>query len=184
MALRLFIVLLCSALFVQPVLALQSGLKIEIVQGDSARYVVQQIVAAPRVRVVDSAGNPVAGAVVSFSAPDFGPSGEFSNDGRAIMVETGVDGIAATGPYHPNGIAGRYQINVRAVFQGLTATTVIRQENIEQGRGRGKLIAILAIAGGAIGAVVAASRNGDGDPAPPSVPTITFGGAAVGAPTQ
>src|SRR5437867_10678096 len=144
---RLLVGFMCHLLALQPLLAQagQSGLKIVIVEGAGARNVAQQITARPIVVRVDNANNtPVAGAVVTFTAPEGGPSGEFSNDSRIVRVTTGADGLAQSGPYHPNATEGPYQIQVRADFQGQTVTAAIAQVNVAQTKGHGKLIAILA----------------------------------------
>jgi hypothetical protein len=133
------------------------------------------------VRVEDGAGNPVAGATVIFTSPSVGPSGEFADDSRTVRVLTGPDGLASAGVFHPNATTGSYQIRVTAELQGEIASAVISQANIAEKKGRGKLIAALAIAAAAAGAAIAYSRkNGNGGSA--DTPTITFGGAAVGAP--
>ena len=110
---RLLVGFMCHLLALQPLLAQagQTGLKIVIVEGAGARNVAQQITARPLVVRVDNANNsPVAGAVVTFTAPEGGASGEFSNDSRIVRVTTGPDGLAQSGPYHPNATEGSYQI--------------------------------------------------------------------------
>ena len=179
------VVLICQLLALEPLLAqqpgAQGGLRIVIVEGAAARNVVQQIAPRPLVVRIDDANNrAVSGAVVVFTAPEGGPSGEFANDSRIARVTTGPDGLAVAGTYHPNGIEGGYQIQVRAEFQGQMTTTTIAQANVAQKKGHGKLIAILAI-GGAAAAAAIASRSGSSSTTS-NTPTITFGGAAVGAP--
>jgi hypothetical protein len=182
-------VLMCGLLALQPAFGIQAGaqagLRIVVVEGGDARNVVQQIPAQPLiVRIEDASNRPVDGATVVFTAPQAGPSGEFENGSNTLSVITGPDGLAVARDYHPNVLTGSYQIQVRAEFQGQTATTAIAQRNIAAARrGRGKLIAILAIAGAAVGAVIAARSGGDDGPGETATPpTITFGGGAVGAP--
>jgi hypothetical protein len=132
------------------------------------------------VRVEDGTNRPVPGATVVFNAPELGPSGEFGNDSRTMIVTTDQDGLASAGVFHPNSIVGSYQIRVTAELQGETATTIISQTNISEKKGRGKLIAIVAIVGAAVGAAIAFRNKDNGTSS--DAPTITFGGAAVGAP--
>lgn len=183
---RLLAVVLCHALVTQAVLG-QQPLQIRVLQGDGAKNIVQQIAARPiTVRVEDSQGRPVVGARVVFTSPQVGPSGEFSNDLRTLEMTTDSRGTASADHYHPDGSVGPYVINVVAEFQNQTARAQIKQENVAQGKGHGKLIAILAIGGAAVAAIVAASLNKNGGGTTPSTggPTITLGGTStVGAPT-
>lgn len=188
---RVLVAIVCQLLVLQPVFGQQvngqRGLRIVVVEGAGARNVVQQIAARPLlVRVHDADNQPIAGAIVEFNAPDNGPSAVFENDSRTMIVTTDNDGLASAGTLHPNGISGSYSIRVRAEFEGQRAVAAIQQSNVEQGRGRGKMIAILGIVAAAVGAAIAVrSGGGDGPDEPeatPSTPTITFGGAAVGAP--
>ena len=175
---RLGIVVLCIFLSIQPVVA-QQGLRIVVVEGNNARNVVQQIAARPiAVRVEDAGGRPVSGATVTFTSPSAGPSGDFANDSPSLQVFTGDDGIAAARGYHPNALTGGYQIQVRAEFQGQTTSASIAQSNISQGKGHGKSFLIVGIAAAAAAAIVVRERNSSNN----STPTISFGGAAVGAP--
>jgi hypothetical protein len=180
---RSVLALFCQFLVLQTALgqpAPQQGLRIIVVEGEGAKNVAQQIAARPLiVKIVDASGRPVAGANVTFTAPEGGASGEFANDSRSIRVVTGGDGNANAGAFHPNGSEGPYQVVVRAEFQGQMATTTILQTNVAKSGGHKKTIAILLIAGAAAGAAVAAHRNNGSSS---SVPTITFGGSAVGAP--
>jgi hypothetical protein len=182
-------VFLCILLAFQPALVrqawAQSGLRIVVVEGADARNVVQQIPSRPLVvRIEDAKNRPLSGAMVTFTAPESGPSGEFDSGSRILTLVTGPDGRAIVQSYHPNALTGEYQIQVRAEFQGQTATAPIAQRNVGSApRGRGKMIAILAITAAAVAAVIAARRGNDTPPnTTPDAPTITFGGGAVGAP--
>jgi len=173
-------VLVLQGAWVQPAGA-QQALQIMVIEGEGARNVTEQISARPLVVRVQDANGPVAGATVTFTAPEGGPSGDFANDSRTVRVVTGADGTANAGPFHPNATEGPYQIVIRAEFQGRMATTSILQTNVAKGGGHKKLIAILAIAGAAAAAGIAAHGN-SGSSSSSSGPTITFGGSAVGAP--
>lgn len=179
------IVVLCELLVLHsawspPALA-QQNLQIMVVEGEGARNITNQIPARPLVvRIHDANGRPTAGAAVTFTAPEDGPSGEFANDSRSVRLVTGPDGIANAGPFHPNALEGPYQIVVRAEFEGQTATTSILQRNVAKGGGHKKLILIFAIAGAAAAAGIAAGHSSSSGSS--SGTTITFGGSAVGAP--
>jgi hypothetical protein len=174
---RLSVVVLCEFLLLQSVMA-QQGLRIVVIEGDKARNVVQQIAARPMVVRIEGPGGLVSGATVTFTAPASGPSGDFANDIRAFTTTTGPDGLAASGAFHPNNIQGSYPIQVRAEYEGMSASAALSQTNIGQRKGHGKLFAIVAIAAAAGAAIVVQQRRNSGDKAP----TITFGGGAVGAP--
>jgi hypothetical protein len=186
---RLLAFILCFLLAVPFSLAQQS-LRIVVVEGSDARNVMQQIAPRPlTVRVEDSAGRPVAGAAVIFTSPQTGASGEFANNARTLEVTTNAGGVASAVNYHPNAIAGAYDIEVRAQFQNQTASARIPQENIAQRKSRGRLLAILLVAGAVAAAVIGSSLKKENAPAPVPVtpdntPSITLGGGAVGAPSQ
>ena len=161
----------------------QLGLKIVVVEGANAKNTTQEIPIRPlTVRVETINNQPVPNAAVAFTAPESGPSGEFANDSRFFSVMTNEDGLATARGYHPNAITGTYSIRVRATWQGESATADISQSNLAPGHsGLGKRIAIIAIAGAAAGAVIAA-RGHSSSSSNSNAPTITFGGGAVGAP--
>ena len=190
---RVIVLVLCQLLVFQPALVQQlsaqgqqRGLKVIIVEGAGSRNVVQQIASRPlTVRVDDSANRPVAGVTVVFTSPQTGPSGDFDNESRTVTRTTGPDGLASSGAFHPNGLKGQYQVRVVAQYQGEMATTQIPQTNIAVKTGHGKLIATIAIAAAVAGAALAFRNKDNGSSTPtPTGPTITFGGAAVGAPKQ
>jgi hypothetical protein len=178
-------VMLCQLLIFQTILAqqlsAQAGIRIFIVQGDSARNIIQQIPPEPLVVRVEEDRRPIAGATVTFNAPVAGASGQFPNGSTTLSVTTDRDGLATVEGFHPNAIAGSYQIAVRATFQGQTTVANIRQFNVESKKGHGKLITVLALAGAAAGAALIA-RSGNGNGSSATTPTITLGDGAVGAP--
>ncbi len=170
-------------------------LKIVIVEGEGAINNIRQRTARePIVQVEDENDRPVAGATVLFLLPESGPGGTFPNGARSLTVMTDSNGRAVAKGLRPNNEAGKFQIQVEASYQNLTATTTINQANAvltaaAAGGISGKLIAILAIAGGAIagGVVAATGGNGNGGPGgpPPRPPTtISPGTPSVGAPPQ
>lgn len=180
---RPLLVVVCQFLILQTSpaqqLATQTALRIFILQGDGARNLVQQIPPEPLVVRVEEDRRPVAAAAVTLTAPAAGPSGQFGNGSTTFTLMTDQDGIAVVDGFHPNAIAGSYQIAVRATLKGQTALANIRQFNVEAKKGHGKLITVLAIAGAAAGAALIAKSGRDNGP---TAPTITLGDTAVGAP--
>jgi len=191
---RLFVVTFCFLLIAHSVSAAQSqaGLRIQIVQGDRARNILEQVPPVPiSVRITDRENRPVPGATVVFTTPTTGPSGDF--DGLNIFqTMSDENGLAVVREYHPNHIEGPYQMRVQAEYLGEVTVATIQQMNIEGKRSLVKIIAIVAVAGavGAAGAALAGRSGGSPTPSNPSpptpmgptVPTISFGGSAVTGP--
>ncbi len=142
------------------------------------------------VRVEDDDHRPLAGAVVTFQAPDMGPSGVFAAGERSVVVHTDSDGAAIARALRSNNIAGAYQIRVTASHEGETATALIDQTNVapvRSGSNAKKLMVLGIIAGAAAGGALAASRGGNGQAAvspatpaaqaPPSPGTVVTPGS-------
>jgi protocatechuate 3,4-dioxygenase beta subunit len=69
------------------------------------------------VTVTDKDGNPVAGTLVRFTAPNSGPGGHFAiraHSTRTVRVRTNADGIAIAPSFTANRTAGGYTVRVRA----------------------------------------------------------------------
>lgn len=150
------------------------GLKIVIVEGDGAINNIQLGAGKePTVEVRDETDRPVAQAKVTFSLPERGPGGTFFGASRTVTVPTNDRGRATATGFRPNLQEGRFQIQVTAAAGEKTATTVINQSNSlptggvnkvatgKKGFGKGKVIAILVVAGIAGGIAAAASRGGE-----------------------
>src|ERR1700689_3818188 len=75
----------------------------------------------PVVRVVDSAGEPLSGATVTFLLPATGPSGSFLDGSLSLTTETDGQGRAVGRGLHPNSIAGQFRIRVTASRSGSEA---------------------------------------------------------------
>jgi len=191
------VLLICELGVLQPVLAQQPGvdvtvyaqegfgLKIKIEEGDGASTPIKFPSTGPKILVLDANNLPVQGALVSFAAPESGPSGFFEGGTRSVTVATDRDGRAVASGFQTNAIAGSYEIQVHAQFLNEPAAAVVTRTNIAESKSSKKLIVILAIAGaGAAGAVLAAGGGGGGGSSTPAstLPTITFGGSTVGAP--
>jgi len=169
-----------------------SQLRIIILDGDGAINNLRQRTARePIVQVEDENRKPVAGAMVLFTLPDSGPGAVFANGSKSLITYTDQKGQAKASGLKPNSIAGAYQIAVNVTSQGLKAGAVIGQTNVltaaaVAGGISGKLLAIIAIVGGAAaaGAIVATSGNGNSPVTPAPVPTatVTAGTPTVGAP--
>jgi hypothetical protein len=142
----------------------------------------------PVVRIEDQNHQPVSGAIVTFNLPISGTSGEFGNGIKNLNVVTGADGLAAARGLRTNDVPGRFQILITASYRGMTARGLINQTNqgtpiAKRHGGRGKLVAILAIAGAAAagGAVAATHIGGSSSTSAPSAPTPI--GITPGTPT-
>jgi hypothetical protein len=160
------------------------GLRLQIVQGDRSENVIGRSAAVPiSVRVTDRNNRPISGATVVLTAPDKGASGDFDGQ-NSFRLMTNEEGLAVVRNYRPNRVEGRYPILVQAEYLGELATGIMVQTNAVAKKSHGKMIAIAAAAGGAVGIAMAA-RGGGGstNPSTPStLPTISFGGASVTGP--
>ncbi len=162
----------------------QDKLRIVVVEGQGAVHGLgQRASKTPVVRIEDEKGRPVQGASVLFTLPDSGPSGTLLGRMRMLTVTTGRDGRAEAQGLRANNIEGQYQIQVRATYQGLTATAAITQINSKEIRRSwfrsGKAMVILAAAGGGVAVALVAGRNKDKNA---SSITITAGTPKVGGP--
>lgn len=141
------------ALFTSHASAQDPGLRVVVIEGEDAVNIIQQKTAVrPIVEVRDRNNLPVAGAVVTFSIP----GGASSFGGAATLtVATNAAGQAAVTGLTPS-VAGAFQIQVSAAFQGQIATATIAQTNV--------LTAAQAVAAGgaASGGSSAGSAGGAG----------------------
>jgi hypothetical protein len=169
----------------------ESGPKMRIVilEGEWAINTIRQRTARePIVRVEDENGRPVAGAMVLFTLPENGAGASFADGSKTLIAYTDANGKAKARGLKPNEVAGDFQILVDATAKGSKASAVINQSNVLTApAGTGgisrKLIAILAIAGGAVAAGVVAATSGNGNESAPSpTATITAGSPTVGGP--
>ncbi len=154
-------------------------LNIVILEGDGAvNDVRKRLARAMVVQVEDENHAPVAGAAVVFLLPASGPSGIWANGTRTLQVKTNNTGLAVARGMWPTDVSGKFQIQVEATYQGVSATTTVTQVNAVitgaaggGGLSTGKLIAILAVAGGAAaGGIIAAKRRGGGASTSTSIP--------------
>lgn len=161
----------------------QTTIAIKVLQGDNAINSIKMHRAHdPVVQVLDSTGEPLSGATVSFLLPATGPSGAFGESGLSLTVQTDSHGMATGRGLIPNRVEGQFRIRVTASWRGEAASAVITQTNAEPvvTSSRSKWIAIAAAVGGAaVGGIVLASRGG-GSSSPGTPP----GGATGGTPAS
>ncbi len=151
--------------------AQDAPLKIVVVEGEAGVNIIQQKTAVkPIVEVRDRNNQPVAGVIVTFSI-EGGKAATFGGS-STLTIATNAAGRAAVSSLTPN-IAGTFQIQVSAAFQGQVATATIAQTNV--------LTAAQAAAAGAAsgGSSSAASSGGAGGGTGGSAGSV--GGAAGGA---
>lgn len=194
LAVVLSAVLICSPLGTPPAVAqeAQGGLRITIVDGDEAILNVRQRVSREAIiQVEDENRRPVAGALVTLTAPRDGASAVFSNGLNNITLTTDNSGRVVVRGIRPNSAQGKYAIRVMAVKEGLRGTAQIQMTNMAAAVAAGgisaKLLTFLLIAGaGAAAGTIAATRGGNGGGAtgPGTAPTttITPGTPTVGPP--
>lgn len=105
------------------------SLHIVVIAGDGAANVLNQDAAAqPVIQVLDKNNKPIAGAEVTVTAPDQGPSSVFLNGSHSVSIETDRQGRAGVVGMKPAG-AGAFTLKVSAAYQGQLATAVISQTN-------------------------------------------------------
>ena len=168
------------------------ALKIVIIKGaNNTNSILRKFAEQLVVEIRDADDKPVAGAEVIFQTPWSGPGAAFDDWLKALTVQTGPDGRAATRGLAPNNEEGRFSIKVMANYQGKSAIAVVPQTNVRGNRGQNAAsnshkslwIALAVLGAGAIaGGAVAASRGG-GTPAAVLNPiVISSGGITVAGP--
>jgi hypothetical protein len=170
-----------------------AGLSITILEGDNAIVNTRQRLSREAiVQVEDENRKPVAGAAVTFFAPNNGPSALFSNGANNITILTDAEGKAVLRGVKPNQTAGKFEIKVTATKEGFrSASTILSQTNAAAaaaGLSAGMIGLIVAAAAGAgIGIALGVSggggSTGGGGGATPARPTVlTPGSPTVGPP--
>lgn len=158
-------------------------LNINVVEGAGAVNNVRTRAAREfTVEVDDQDDHPVAGAVVTFYAPNEGPGGAFAGDTQLLTVVTDKDGRAVATSYRPNSTVGDYNIQVTATLGDQTATATISQSNRALAVAAAKksnkriLILVAVAAAVAVGAGVGlAGHGGSSSSSSSSTPTATLG---------
>jgi hypothetical protein len=136
----------------------------------------------PLVRVEDENHRPIAGAVVIFTLPTEGATGDFGGS-KTLTVVTDSQGMAPAKGLKVYQLPGKLPIYVNASYRGLTAHATITayitappgaKTSGGGGHGSGKIIAIIAIVGAAAaGGAYYATHSGGGASAPPAPPAPT-----------
>ena len=156
-----------------------SGIRIRIVQGDGAINSIRlRRGHDPVAQIVDSSGEPLSGATVTFLLPATGPSGAFRDGGLSFTAQTDAKGFASARGMTPNRLPGTFPIRVVASWRGQAANSSLSQTNADPvaASKAGKKIAIIAlIAGGIAGGAAAALAHGGG-----SGTAATAGGSTGG----
>jgi hypothetical protein len=125
-------------------------LRLVVVEGEGAinnikRRTAREVI----VQVEDENHKPIGGATVSLLLPSSGPGGQFSGGGLSQTLTSDPTGRVRFS-FRPNNVAGQFQANVTASYQGVTATTAVVQSNA------------LSIAAGAAAGGAAAGGAGGG----------------------
>lgn len=180
---RVMTVLLAGWLAVQPAAALegQETLRIVIVEGDQAIFNVRQRVAREAIiQVEDENRKPVAGALLTLTAPRDGASVVFSNGLNNITIATDETGRAVVSGIRPNGVQGRFSIRITAVKDGMKGSAEMQVSNAALASAGGgvsmKLVAILAAAGAAAVGIAVAARGDNGQKPAPGTPNAPVPG--------
>lgn len=106
-----------------------AGLKIVVLAGEDGVNIIKKKTAVkPVVEVRDKNDLPVAGAYVTFLAPNMGPGATFLHGAKSFSILTNASGKAIVPAMKPIG-TGAFKISVSASFQGQTATAAISQAN-------------------------------------------------------
>jgi hypothetical protein len=137
-------------------------LKIVIIEGDGFINNIRQRTARdPVVEVRDRNNRPVAGALVTFTLPESGPGGTFSNALRTITLPTNSSGRVTGLGFSPNQVAGSFRVDIEARFEGQTARASYTQQNERRSgwRSAKRLILLGAAIAIAITAIVLATRG-------------------------
>jgi hypothetical protein len=167
--------------------AAQAGdLRIAVIQGEDGVNIIQQRTATPTIVEVRDRNNlPVAGASVLFLLGGGGRTASLNNGATQVTLTTNAAGRAQV-TVNPL-TNGQVQLQVRATYQGQTATTTINQTNFQTaaqaaqagaGASNAATAAGAAAGAGAAGATAAGGSTGGGL----STAAIAgiAGGAAVG----
>ncbi len=168
-------------------------LRILILEGEGGMNNIRQRLARDLIVQVDNeAGVAVPKANVTFTLPEVGASGTFPDGNKSAIVATDGQGRAIVRGIRPNQVAGRFEIRVSASHQGQTGRAVITQfnmavaESVAPKSGKGKILAIFAVAGAAAagGVIVATQKSGVTGPAVTAAPpiSVTAGAGTVGPP--
>ena len=150
----------------EPAPAAGAGLSITILEGDNAIVNTRQRLSREAIiQVEDENRKPVAGAAVTFFAPNSGPSAVFSNGSNNITILTDSKGQAVVRGIKANQVAGKAEIKITATKEGFrSATSMLSQTNAvaaAAGLSAGMIGLIVGI-GAAAGIGIALGAGGGG----------------------
>jgi hypothetical protein len=142
----------------------------------------------PVVQVLDSSGEPLAGAAVTFLLPASGPSASFADGSLSITVQTDRRGMAAARGLKPNRLEGQFRIRATTSWHGEAASATITQTNAEplpKSSNSKWIVLAIVIGGAAAGGAVAASHGSKSSAAAPAGSTGSTGSSTIvpGAPS-
>ena len=168
------------------VLAQDSTLRIAVLEGNN-RVVKKDKELRFVVEVRKDSRVPVAGAEVTFIAPDSGPGILFTENANRLTVKTDSFGRANSGFVRSVG-DGPFQVKIQASYQGQTVSTTAQAvnqtspgstSNTKKKSGIWKWV-LIGGAGAAAGIILATKSGSDSDSTPP--PTITVTPPDIGPP--
>ncbi len=170
------------------------GLRILVITGNGAVNDISKYVPTPTIlEVRDSLDQPVAGATVSFTFPEIGPSGRFADGSRTWATTSDARGRVTMSGFVPSRNEGSYQIAVNAASGEKSASIMLRETNafVPTAALRGKprmgssarILVILGIGGAvAAGSLLAIKGGNTGSSASASPTSISIGSISIGAP--
>lgn len=136
------------------------GLHILVIEGEDGVNIIKKKTAVrPVVEVRDRNNLPVAGALVTFSSPDSGPSVTFLNGSHSVTAVTEANGRAAVQGLKPLN-TGQFQIKVSVSYREQAAAATITMTNVltaaeAAGLGGGAAVGAASGGGGMSGATIA-----------------------------
>ena len=154
-----------------PASGTQLDFHITVLEGeDGVNILKSKMAVKPVVEVRDKNNLPVAGAAVTFLAPESGPRVAFAHGSNTFMTTTDANGRAVASSLKPVG-RGPFKIRVQANFHGQVVSTSIAQTNYVTA-------AAATTAGATVGAGVGAGAAGAGISAT-TIALIAIGVAAA-----
>ncbi len=106
-----------------------AALHVKSVEGEGATYAPgSRATRGVSVLVTDESGRPVDSAIVSFTLPMTGPSGEFVSGTRTEIVTTKGDGRASVWGMHWNRLPGPFELRVTAIKGQSRADLAVKLE--------------------------------------------------------
>ena len=171
-------------------------LQIQVVEGEGTVHAPGARSSRPlTVAITDETGRPASGAAVSFTLPDEGPGGTFTNGLRTEVLTADARGRATLRGLQANRIPGRFQIRITTSLEQARAGTVSFQyvAGVKEGAGpapataaqktkarsRWPWIAVVVGAAAAGGIVAGSAGSPHPSAAAPQAPAPTL---AIGSP--